>query len=253
MKTAPRFSVITCTWNSEPYIGQSIESVSQQTFSDIERVFVDGGSSDGTLERIQNLESNVVCMQNVQGGISHAMNVGVQIATGDYIAHLHGDDYYASDNVLETVARTLNQTGADWLFGNLLSNVNGRVLAPSWIMPPYSNKRLLKGNFIGHPTVFMRRSLFNHLGGFDTTLKYAMDYDMWLRAAKVTEPVFVEQALAVFRRHPASASTANAYQAFIEDHMVRRRHIGSSLRSRLFHEGVYLWRSAQRASTLSFK
>src|SRR5438045_551972 len=99
-----KFSIITCTWNSEPFLEQSIASVLAQDHTDFEYIFVDGGSVDGTLERIQRVPRPVKLLQNVRGGRTRAMNAGIAAATGDVVAHLHGDDYYLHPRVLSSVA-----------------------------------------------------------------------------------------------------------------------------------------------------
>src|SRR5438309_10814003 len=99
-----KFSIITCTWNSEPYLEQSIASVLAQDYTDIEYIFVDGGSTDGTLERIQAVPRPVRLLENVRGGRTRAMNEGIAAATGDVIAHMHGDDTYLNHRVLSIVA-----------------------------------------------------------------------------------------------------------------------------------------------------
>src|SRR5437764_4865797 len=98
------FSIITCTWNSEPYLAQSIASVLAQDYPDIEYIFVDGGSTDGTLERIRSIPRPVRLIENVRGGVSRAMNRSLAAATGDVVAHLHSDDYYLRPDALSLVA-----------------------------------------------------------------------------------------------------------------------------------------------------
>lgn len=235
------FSIITCAWNSEPYIAQCLRSVASQTYPHIEQVFVDGGSTDGTLERIRAVGGTSRWATNVRGGISHAMNEGVRMAQGDVVAHLHGDDYYLADDVIAVVADTMRRTGARWLFARIASDIDGQIVLPSWTMPHYSRQRLLGRNFIAHPATFVRRDLFAQAGGFDTQLRYAMDYDLWLRISRLAEPVYLDRHLTAFRRHAGSASTANALVAFKEDHQVRRRYVAGSL-SRSRHDLVHLWR-----------
>lgn len=235
------FSIITCAWNSEPFIAQCIDSVSSQTYRQVEQVFVDGGSTDGTLDRIRSVGGSSQWVTDVRGGISAAMNVGAKLAQGDYIAHLHGDDYFRHADVLENVSQRLQETGADWLFARIVSDIDGNQVYPDWKMPPYSRSRLLSRNFIAHPAVFIRRELFMKLGGFDTSLRYAMDYDLWLRASEVRAPVYLDEFVTAFRRHAGSASTANALVAFEEDHEVRKRYISSST-SVGYHNAVHVWR-----------
>lgn len=241
------FSIITCTCNSEPFIERCIDSVRAQDYrGGVQHVFVDGGSDDGTLERIQSLTGNVVWQTGVRAGIAQAMNVGVAVADGDVIAHLHGDDYFLGPSVLAAVATALERSRAPWLFGRIVSDIAGKQVPPDWPMPSFSRKRLLRGNFIAHPAVFMRRDFFEALGGFDVDLKYAMDYDLWLRATSKADPVYLDAYLAAFRRHEGSASTADAAAAFAEDHQVRRRYIGANPFVRAWHEGIHLWRRRQR-------
>src|SRR4051812_46578480 len=111
------FSIITCTWNSAAYLPESIASVLAQTYPRIEYIFVDGGSTDGTLDQIRALKRPYRLLENVRGGVSRAMNEGMRVATGDVIAHLHSDDYYLEPDVLATVARQMEASGKNWLFG----------------------------------------------------------------------------------------------------------------------------------------
>jgi glycosyltransferase involved in cell wall biosynthesis len=249
-----KISVITCCWNSEPHIAQCIASVQAQQGADIEHVFVDGGSVDGTLARIQAMpgvaDGRVRWVTNVRGGISNAMNVGARLATGEVIAHLHADDYYLHPDTLARALREMASTQARWAFGRIVSDIDGRLVRDTWDMPPYSRSRLLRGNFIGHPAVLVERALFLESGGFDESLKYAMDYDLWLRLAERSDPVYLGFELAAFRRHAGSLSTAQADEAFEEDHRVRQRHVGSDPLGRLFHEAVYRLRLHRRRRTV---
>jgi len=106
-----KFSIITCTWNSEPHLAQSIASVLAQDYSNFEYIFVDGGSTDGTLERIRSIPRPVRLIENVRGGVPVAMNRGLAAASGDVIAHLHSDDYYLHPHVLSRVAEAMKRTG----------------------------------------------------------------------------------------------------------------------------------------------
>lgn len=237
------FSIVTCTWNSEPYLAQSIESVLAQDYPHIEYIFVDGGSTDGTLDRIRSLQRPYRLLENVRGGISKAMNEGIHAATGDVVAHLHSDDYYLGSQVLSTVARQIESSGRNWLFGRILRDVGGTLHRENFVSPRYSHERLLRTNFIPHPATFVKRDLLLRAGGFDTKLKYAMDYDLWLKLAELGgDPVQLDEPLAAFREHDGSLSTRDQLPALKEDFRVRLAHASLNPFSRALHYARYFVR-----------
>jgi glycosyltransferase involved in cell wall biosynthesis len=243
------FSIITCTWNSAAYLDACIASVLAQEDAHVEMIFVDGGSTDATLEKIRAIPRPVKLLENIRGGISRAMNEGIRIASGEFVAHLHSDDYYLRADVLSCVAAHLTQSGRDWLFGRIMRDVNGALLPEGFKAPDYSFARLLRRNFIPHPATFVRRTRLNELHGFDTGLQYAMDYDMWLRLGRKTEPVQLNTPLAAFRVHEGSLSTRHHLAAMEEDFKVRLRHIHRNPATRAMHYTRYLARRRQAMRT----
>jgi glycosyltransferase involved in cell wall biosynthesis len=231
----PTISVITCTRNSEPWLADSITSVLKQRSVSVDYIFVDGGSSDGTLERIRSLKRPYTLIENVQGGISEAMNAGIEAARGEIIAHLHSDDFYLHDDVLHTVAKAFQQYHCRWLYGRTMRYIDGRLLPEGFIAPAFSQTRLLRGNFIPHPATFMTRELIWRAGGFDPRLRYAMDYDLWLRLSHLATPIALPQPLAAFREHAGSLSTRERAQAMREDLKVRLAHTGIDPIARAMH------------------
>lgn len=228
MPNAPRFSIVTCTWNSAATLADTLASVRGQSCQDFEHIFVDAGSTDATLDMIAAYPGNKVLLRDVGGGISRAMNHGIAAASGEFVAHLHSDDYYVSGDVLAGVAARLDASRRDWLFGAVQVLKDGVMAAP---VPqrPFSYFALASGAaFIPHPAAFVRRSLFARAGMFDEELRYAMDIDLWLRLAALTGPATLERPLAVFRDHAGSVSSANRIKAREEEWRVRRRHAGKA-------------------------
>ena len=221
-----KFSIVTCTWNSAATLAETIASVRAQRGAEVEHLFVDGGSTDATLAIIARDAPGARVLRDVGGGISRAMNAGIAAATGDVIAHLHSDDFYADDRVLQRVQQTLEHSGAQWAFGDMDTLRDGvRAPTPRRRLP-YTPARYAAGRVsVLHPTVFIRRSVFDAVGGFDEGLRYAMDIDLWLRIGPRFAPVEVDATLAVFRAHAGSLSTANACAARREEWQVRRRHL----------------------------
>ncbi|MBV8501991.1 MAG: glycosyltransferase [Paucibacter sp.] len=240
-----KFSIITCTWNSAATLPETIASVNAQTDVEIEHIFVDGGSRDSTLEQIATMAPKARVLKDVGGGISRAMNEGIRAATGDVIAHLHSDDYYRDPSVLADVADALSG-GALWAVGHTDLLVGDVLVEGRGNAGPITHARYVRGAAtIPHPAVFVRRGLFERAGYFDEGLRYAMDIDLWLRMLPLAEPVLVRRALAVFREHAGSVSTANVLAARREELAVRMRHAARNpLGSAVF--GLRYWRRIRR-------
>lgn len=236
------FSIITCTRNSAQHLQESISSVLAQDYPHIEYIFVDGGSTDGTLEQIRALRRPYRLIENITGGISRAMNEGLRASTGDVIAYLHSDDYYLHGKVLSTAADHFERSRCGWLFGRIMQDIDGKLHAENYVAPRFSPINLLRGNFIPHPATFVRRELMMRARGFDTKLKYAMDYDLWLKLARLSEPVQLDEPLAVFRVHEGSLSSSNRLAAMEEDFRVRLAHAEVNPVSRAMHYARYVVR-----------
>lgn len=214
-----KLSVVTCTWNSAATLGDTITSVQSQRDADIEHIFVDGGSTDGTLDMIAQRCPHAVVLRDVTGGISRAMNEGAAVATGEVLAHLHSDDYYANDRVAATAAKAFeDHQGLQWLFGRIAVLREGVIEEPQHPMREFSYARFVRGGTtVPHPAVFVRTSVFRELGGFKTTRKYAMDIDLWMRLGRQYAPLQIDQVFTVFREHAGSLSTANVLAARAEE------------------------------------
>lgn len=221
----PRFSIVTCTWNSAATLPDTLASVRTQSCQDLEHIFVDAGSSDATLALIDAHPVAKRVLHGVGGGISRAMNAGILAARGELIAHLHSDDYYIGPDVLDSVARRFDETGAAWVVGQVRVLKDGS-LAEAYPQRPFSYRAYASGHAaIAHPAVFVRRALFGQVGLFDEGLRYAMDIDLWLRLAAQTPPALLPRPLTVFREHPGSVSSANKLRARQEEFAVRRRYL----------------------------
>jgi len=224
---------VTCTWNSAATLADTLASVQAQTRQAHQHIFVDAGSNDATLDMLAAYPGNKRVLRDVQGGIGHAMNAGIAAATGDYIAHLHSDDYYAGPSVLATVMRCVEhaQTAGPppaWVFGNIQVLKDGQLLPPH-ALRPYSYRAFAAGRaWIPHPAVFVRREAFARVGMFDEGLRYAMDVDLWLRLGAICRPAMLDQVLTVFRDHAGSVSSSNRLAARCEEFAVRRRHAGKA-------------------------
>jgi glycosyltransferase involved in cell wall biosynthesis len=241
---ALKLSIITITRNSERYLRETIDSVISQDYSDFEYILVDGGSTDATLDIIRGygaMDRRIRWISEPDEGISDAMNKGIRLATGDVVAHIHSDDYYAGNDVFSRVAAEFRESPrALWLTGGEYVVDEEGVMLREIRVRRYGYRKLVRCNFILHPATFVRMEGFRAAGLFDLRRIYAMDYDLWLRLGLLGAPVRVDRPLACFRLHGGSISSVQSKLAFDEALAIRRELMkGEPLRF-FFHYLYYL-------------
>lgn len=179
-----KISVVTAVFNRAQTIAEAVESVQRQTYPDVEHVLQDGGSDDGTLEIVRDLANEkTVVFSERDHGIYDAINRGIANATGDVIGLMHSDDFFADSDVLAKVARALDDPQVDGVYGDLqyvAADDTGKVIR-HWRSGEYSPDLLRKGWMPPHPTLYLRREIFETHGVYDTSLQIAADYDAMLR------------------------------------------------------------------------
>ncbi|TCJ39576.1 glycosyltransferase family 2 protein [Parafrankia sp. BMG5.11] len=178
-----RISVVTAVYNRANTIVQAMESVRGQTYPDVEHIIQDGGSSDGTLERIVSMGSGFSLVSEHDNGIYDAINRGIARASGDVIGLMHSDDYFADDHILERVTALFADSTVDGVYGDLqyVSGADTDKIVRHWHSGYYMPKMLARGWMPPHPTLYLRREIFERLGTYDTTFSIAADYDAMLR------------------------------------------------------------------------
>jgi glycosyltransferase involved in cell wall biosynthesis len=209
------------------FLEETVASVIGQRYPDLEYIFIDGGSTDGTLDVIRRYAAEypfIRWISEPDRGIADAMNKGIRLATGDIVAHLHADDAYLDGTLAEVARIFAANPGARWATGRLRCvNAAGEKLYDTALKPSYRLCDILYGNIISHPATFIRRSVFAEVGLFNPELRYSMDYDLWLRIAALEPPILIDKVLTKFRVHPASLSSANILAAMDEEHAIRQR------------------------------
>lgn len=182
----PLISIVSPMFNERSHAARSLESMLAQKCAGIEHIIVDGGSTDGTLELIEKYAAEapypVRILRNVKGGVYAALNAGIEASTGRYVATLHGSDRLASDDILAAAAASLEESGADMLYGDLhYVNDKGRKVR-YYSGRRFSPRRLLDGFMPPHPTVIARRTLFQTVGAYSLRYAIAGDFDWLCRA-----------------------------------------------------------------------
>ena len=182
--SSPRISIVTVVFNRAATVGEALRSVQAQSYENVEHVVVDGASDDGTLEVVEaHRIPSMRVLSEPDEGIYDALNKGMALAEGDVIGVMHSDDSYADTDVLSEVAACFRDEAVDAVYGDLeyvAADDPGRVVR-YWSAGDYSLQRLRRGWMPPHPTLFVRRSVVERLGGYDTSFRIAADYDAILR------------------------------------------------------------------------
>ena len=179
-----KISIITAVFNRADLVQQAVASVQSQQHSDTEQIVVDGASTDGTLAVLARcLTGQARLVSELDNGIYDALNKGLRLASGDIIGVMHSDDFFADDKVLADVAAAFLDPTVEAVYGDLdyVAKDNPAKVIRRWRSGAYKPSLMAWGWMPPHPTLFVRRSVVERLGGFDTRYRIAADYDLILR------------------------------------------------------------------------
>lgn len=173
-----KVSIITVVYNGVKTIEQTILSVLEQTYTNIEYIIIDGQSTDGTQQIVEKYKDSIAYfVSEKDNGIYDAMNKGIERATGDIIGIINSDDWYVPDAV-EKVVHYFNYNGADIVYGKAMNVFqNGR----EQLYPALPLEAIWYQMIVPHPTVFVKRVTYQKYGAFNLKYKLASDYDLLLK------------------------------------------------------------------------
>jgi len=179
----PIVSIITACLNAESTIEQTIQSVIEQTYPNIEYIIIDGGSNDGTLNIIKKYEDNIAkWISEPDSGVYDGMNKGIIHSTGDILYFLNAGDHLYNNETIEDIVNTFEDGDIVAVYGNVE------------VMNEHAKKRNIRGTEVTynnllyrricHQALFVRRNLFEEFGNFVTTLKFSADHEFIVKAIK---------------------------------------------------------------------
>jgi glycosyltransferase involved in cell wall biosynthesis len=200
-----KISIITVTYNSSETIIDTLNSIKEQSFRNIEYIIIDGNSKDNTLSIISEYDhiiSKVVTEPDA--GIYDAMNKGIKLATGDIIGILNSDDIYDNSNVIESVIQVFESDNAiDAVYGNLsyFRTAQPTKIVRFWKSLPFYDNFFEDGYVIPHPTLFVKRQVYEKIGLYFPDFKISSDYELMLRAFKINQfkPFYLNKNLVKMR------------------------------------------------------
>jgi glycosyltransferase involved in cell wall biosynthesis len=226
----PSITIITPSFNAAATIGETLKSVRSQTYPALEHIVVDGSSTDGTLEVLK-AAPGIRYVSEPDRGLAHALNKGIEMASGDVIGELNADDRYEEDALQAVGAAFRDHPAAAWLTG-YCRIVDGDGVEIRRAITAYKNALLrryslglyLTHNFISAPATFFRRNTLKAAGGFDERYRISVDYDLQLRVARVHDPLILRRYLASFRMVEGTLSMSGFEAQFREHAEQARRH-----------------------------
>jgi glycosyltransferase involved in cell wall biosynthesis len=222
----PLVTIITVVYNGEKVLEETILSVLNQSFNNIEYIIVEGCSKDRTLDIIKKYDDNLsYWISEPDSGLYDAMNKGIALASGVLVGIINAGDCYTADAV-ETVVAEYQQRGVTGLYsGDCKSFLNNNK--DKWYL--YSGRCTLPDRTLPHVSTFVPLSIYAQYGLFDTSLRIAADYELLSRFYKNATPLFHIQKTIAIAIAPGIAG--NYYKTYMECLTVRLRHHPSTLRS----------------------
>lgn len=216
----PRISIITPSYNQAAFLERTILSVLGQNYPNLEYIIIDGGSTDGSVDIIRKYADRLAYwVSEPDRGQSHAINKGLNVATGDWVGWQNSDDTYYP-NAFDLVAqRAMRCPSAELIIGDMnLIDVNDQVLRDMRYVRPTYASMLAEGMVLTNQAAFWRRELHQRIGWLDENLHFGFDYDWFLRVLKVArQSEHIPEFLGALRLH-AETKTSQHQTCFNEEY-----------------------------------
>jgi glycosyltransferase involved in cell wall biosynthesis len=240
-------SIVTPSFNQASFLDEAICSVLDQDYPNIEYIIIDGGSTDASVEIIQRYSDRLaIWVSEPDRGQTDAINKGFARATGEILAWLNSDDIYLPGAIRQAVDYLLAHPEAGMVYGDAnLIDEQGQVIGR--FPAAQTDYRRLRRGYVHIPqqASFFRASLWEKVGPLDPTFYFAMDYDLWVRLARLAPLHYTPRLWACFRLHGGGKSVIADDRCWPEMLRVHRRE-GGSMFSWLYFKArlrplVYTW------------
>jgi glycosyltransferase involved in cell wall biosynthesis len=216
----PKISIITPSYNQGEYLEQTIRSVLDQKYPNLEYIIIDGGSTDNSIDIIRKYEKSLdYWVSERDSGQSEALEKGFAKATGEIAAWINSDDYYEEDCFFK-VAYAYREKAFAFFCGScqMIDQKGNEIRQLRTEKITYRSLiRYWKPHFCPpQPSLFFKRAVLEELGGFDRSLRYAMDFAIWLKASRQYKFQHTPENMSYYRVHPAS-KTGQGLRHFVPE------------------------------------
>lgn len=221
----PKITIVTPSYNQAPFLEETILSVLNQDYTNIEYIIIDGGSTDGSVDIIQKYENCLACwISEPDMGQAHAINKGFRRATGKILAWLNSDDTYEKDSLFYVAKSFMNNPDQMLVYGDgWYIDERGKTKSKCAHIRPFDANLLKYVDYILQPCAFWRRNLWMKVGELDETLHWGFDWEWWVRASKITEFRYVPVHLANHREQPNQKTITGGRERMAELARISRR------------------------------
>jgi glycosyltransferase len=218
-----KISIVTAVFNRAHCISNAIRSIQSQTFNNIEHVVIDGLSTDGTLDILNEmLTSDAVFLSERDNGIYDALNKGFMLATGDVIGILHSDDVFFDNKVIERVAHEFLTKPVDYVYGDIIMIHDDETISRHW-QPGVLHDGRIFNKQIPHPALFIKRKLFEQISPpFDASYSISADLKQQLILANILNAKGAYLPMPLVKMKTGGASTFN-YRSYLQGWAESRR------------------------------
>jgi glycosyltransferase involved in cell wall biosynthesis len=226
MKEGPLVSIVTPSFNMGGFIEETIRSVLDQDYPNIEYLVVDGGSTDGTLDILKRYEGRLKFVSEPDRGHTDAVNKGFQWSRGSIFTFLNADDTFLPGAVTAGVQALADHPEAGVVYGDAWFIAEDGSRTAAYPVEPFDAKKFERRCFICQPAAFIRREVYSSSGMLDPERHNALDYDLWIRIAQRYPMKKIDKFLANSRIHQGSKTVYQMGSAILAGIEVLQHHYG---------------------------
>lgn len=221
-----KVSIITAIYDADDTLIQSLNSVNSQTYENIEHILITSCPNVATLEIIDNNKTkNTKVFFDDKLGIYNALNKGIDHAQGDIIGFVHSDDYLNNNNIIKIIVDAFIEHDAESVYGNLdiVSKSKPNKIIRHWKSGSFSFSKLKYGWMPPHPSLYLKKTVFETYGKFDSAYKVSADYDFILRYFKKAKGTTIYIPLTFYKMRYGGISSKKLFLKMREDYKAIRR------------------------------